>query len=84
MYGLWRTNCRHWWGQVENILIEFKLPELNGSCRAQTWMVCLTDGDGIPHAVSQTLKPSYNQFHWEQPYEKYYVKGVAENYPRSN
>ena len=34
-------------GPVINMLIEFHLSEINGSCRARTWTACLKDGDAI-------------------------------------
>ena len=43
--GLWWTSHRHWWRQVDYMLIEFHLSETNRPCRARTCMPHLTDGD---------------------------------------
>ena len=42
----------HWWGQDDNMLIEFHLSQTKGLCRAQTWMDCLTDRDANHYAIS--------------------------------
>ena len=40
----WWTSRRHWWRQVHNILIEFRLSETSRLYPAWTWMVRMTDG----------------------------------------
>ena len=52
MGGLWWTNRRHWWEQVDYILIESHLSEPNGPCQAWTWMAGLTDRDANHYAIS--------------------------------
>ena len=40
---LWWTSRKHWWGQVDSMLVEFHLSETNGSYWARTWKAFLTE-----------------------------------------
>ena len=52
-HGTALNSRRHWWGEVDNMLVELHLSETNGPCLARTWTTRLTDGDAnimlFPH-----------------------------------
>ena len=55
MDGLFLTSCRHWWGRVNNTVIEFHLSITSALCRAQTRIAHSIDSDAKDCATSPPI-----------------------------
>ena len=62
------TSRRHWWRQVDNILMEFHRSEISGLYRTRTWTAHLTDGDANHYAISRS-QTATEQLTWSEQTE---------------
>ena len=51
MDHLFLTSRRHWWGQVDNMLVDLHLSDTNGLSRARAWIARFTDRDVNRYAI---------------------------------